>query len=234
MPKRKAQPQRMTESLVNKRARQAVGQAKFKKDQITAIRNIARSVALRAAETKSKLSTVSGSLFDAVVYGRNICYNLSQGTTSETYIGEKIFLKNFHFKGQIAFNGTTERDKSGRLMIIYTDTQLTTSSSFSALTTSDVFRVGTSGLPSQVLHADLHKVRVLYDQQILVKKQYSTHVPIYAFDINLHLNKVETFTGDNNGTFKNGQYFFIFMADDLSSANMASIAFDYTVNFKDE
>lgn len=234
MPKRKAQPQRMTESLLNKRARQAVGQAKFKKEQVTAIRNIARSVALKAAETKSKISSVGGNMFDALVYGRNVCYNLAQGVTSETYLGEKIYLKNFHFKGQIAFNGTTERSKNYRLMLIYTDQNLTTSSTYTALTYTDVFRSGTSSIPSHALHADLHKVRVLYDKAGVVEKLYGTQIPVVEFDINVYLNKIETFTGDNNGTFKDGQYYFIFIADDLSGANMASIGFDYTINFKDE
>lgn len=239
MPKRKAPPQRMTDSLLNKRARQAVGQAKFKKEQVTAIRNIARSVALKAAETKSKLSSLNGSMTDAVVYARNICFNLAQGTTSETYLGEKIYIKNFHFKGQIAFDGTkTDRGKNYRLMVIKSDTNYTTSSSYgTVMTYSDIFRTSSnSALPCHALHADLHKVRVLYDVSGTLDKTFATYSNVVGFDFNIPIHKVETFTGDNNGTFRDGQYFFVFMVDDLNGVitSTASIGYDYSINFKDE
>lgn len=232
-PKRKRQPEYPSTPKKKKATKNVLT-----KDQVQTVRSIARSVALRAAETKSKLSSLGGSMTDGVVYARNICYNLTQGLTSETYLGEKIYIKNFHFKGQIAFSGSTDRARSCRLLVIRSDTSYTTSSSYGvAVTYSDIFRGSSnSGLTSNVLHVDLHKVKLLHDESHVVDKQFSGYSNIVPFDINIPINKVETFTGDNNGTFRDGQYFFIFTMDDLSGVitPAASIGYDYTINFKDE
>lgn len=201
-----------------------------------AVATIAKRVTQKVAETKSAYNSISSSnMFDQVVYARNLLYFMAQGTGSEQYIGEKMFIKNIHIKGQLTFTGTTERNKSYRLLVIRANQAFTTSST--AITYSDVFRSGSSNsaLPASCLHTDNHKVTVLYDSGPKVAvKQYLTHIPIHPIDINLKINKSVHWTADGSGYIKNGNYYVIYMADDQSAANMASVAWDFTVNFKDE
>lgn len=230
--KRKSEP---VQYAGNKRSKVYVNRkTALTASQKAEVSKIAKRVVLRQAETKSYYqSSTNATVFDTVGYARNLIYPIAQGATSETVIGEKLHIKNIRIKGQMLFNGTTEADKMTRFVIIKSEKDLTNSQA--SITLSDVFRATSNGsLAPTVSSPDLHKIDLFYDSgPIRVVKSYATHLPIYPIDINVNIDKTEYFDGDNSGNLKGGNYYFVFTAYDGSTANMANIAFDWTVNYKD-
>lgn len=210
------------------------------KNQVKAVKTIAKAVTQKAAETKSFYSShTSSDVYGGYVYAKNLIYAMSQGYNSETYIGEKIFLKNLHIKGHMAFTSATAsvRAKTFRFLIIRHQKLLTSGSG--SITVADVFRSGTSNTAAypSCLHTDIHKADILYDSGCkVINEAYDSNEPVYPFDLNIPVNTNRFFDADNSGVFKGGNYYFLWMAEDLSGALVpaAKIVFDFSVNFKDE
>lgn len=204
-----------------------------------AVAKIAKAAVKKTEETKSAYNSISSTnVFDGLVYARNLLYFMAQGTGSEQYIGEKMWLKNIHIKGHMSLTWTnavsTERNKTYRFLVIRANQAFTTTST--AVTYSDIFRSGSSNsaLPSTCLHTDNHKITVLYDSGAkVVQKAYKENVPIVPIDINIVIDKPVVWTADGSGYIKNGNYYLVYMAEDQSAANIATVAWDFTVNYKD-
>lgn len=209
------------------------------KTQIKAVATIAKKTVGKAVETKSYYgSHTSSAIYGSYLYAKNLIYSMSQGYNSETYIGEKLWVKNIHIKGILAFDSATAsvRAKLFRLLVVRA-TKLLTSGSGS-ITETEIFRSGSSNLAVMpaCYHTDIHKVDVLYDSGAkTINESFDSNVPIYPFDLNIRINKNLHMDADNSGVFKGGDYYFIWCAEDLSGALVpaAKIAFDYTVNYKD-
>lgn len=205
------------------------------KAQAKAVARIAKKVDLKENEHKSMFISINGSnMFDSLVYAKALNFAAAQGTGSEQYVGEKIFLKNFHLKGHASFTKAGDPAVIFRCLVIRSTNKILTNSS-TAITYSDVFRSGSSNsnFPS-CLHVDLHKVDLLYDSGPKVfNRNYSAQVPKYAFDIKIPINATRTWTADNSGYFKGGDYYFIMMTEDSSGDWAGNINYDYTMNFSD-
>lgn len=219
----------------NKGKKKATG---LTKTQLKAVSTIARRAVGKTVETKSYYgSHTSSSIYGSILYAKNLIYSMSQGYNSETYIGEKLWVKNIHIKGLLAFDSATAsvRAKLFRLLVVRC-TKLLTSGSGS-ITETEIFRSGSSNLALMpaCYHTDSHKVDILYDSGAkTINESFDSNVPIYPFDLNIKINKNLYMDADNSGVFKGGDYYFIWCAEDLSGATAAAkIAFDYTINYKD-
>lgn len=209
------------------------------KTQVKAVATIAKKAIGKVVETKSFYSShSSSSVYGGYLYAKNLIYAMSQGYNSETYIGEKLWVKNIHLKGIVAFDSSTAsvRAKIFRLLLVRA-TKLLTSTSGS-ITETEVFRSGSSniGVMPACYHTDSHKVDIIYDSGCKsINESFDSNVPVYPFDLNIKINKQLTMDADNSGVFKGGDYYFLWCAEDLSGALVpcAKVAFDYTVNYKD-
>lgn len=207
------------------------------KTQAKSVATIAKKVTMKAAETKSAFRSIaSANMYDGLIYARNLCYFMSQGTGSELYIGEKIWLKNIHLKGQLAFTNLTDGISSTYRLLVVRSNNIWTNSVTNP-TYTDIFRGSSSNsVYGSALHTDNHKITVIYDSGAKVApKNFKDNISKAVFDINLNISKSHFWTADGSGSFKNGDYFLVYMAENgPATGNIATILFDYTVNFKDE
>lgn len=198
-----------------------------------AIRQITRGV----AETKSLLTMVSqGNIFPDTVYAQNLNSYISQGITSESIIGEKLFIKNIHLKLRLSsFNNAiaTNGRLNYRLLVIKTKKALTTT--YTTITGTDVFRNASDA--ATLGHVDLHKVDLLYDRKgsIVQPNQQNVNEQI-SVDINIPVNRTHWFDTDNGGYFKDKNYYLIWTATkpDTPAANIGFMSSAWSVNFKDD
>lgn len=199
------------------------------------VARIARNVALKAAETKSFISNVSGGsqTQDAVV-ATNLIYSIGQGVTAESVIGEKVFIKNIHLKGY--FNTDTTNDAACTLRCALVRTKKALTNSRASITVTDAFRTNVTN-EAALGHFDLHKVDVLWD------KMYKVGIPnisglsmTQAFDFNVPINKTHYFDADNSGYFKDKNYYLIVTAykEKFGTVTPGFMSLQWTVNFKDE
>lgn len=194
---------------------------------------VAKKAVMQVAETKSYLNNNSSSvLLDNTTYATNLIYGMSQGTTAETYIGEKIHLQSIRLKGFLYTSITSANTKMFRITVIRTKKALTSSSSFAAITGTDVYRPY-SFIPQA--HVDLHKVDSLYDRIYTLQPQISSGVVQQPFDIRVKINRKETWDADNSGYLKNKNYYLVVTGYDTSGASYpVSCVCEWAVNFKDE
>ena len=204
--------------------------------QKKAVTAIAKKTTLKIAETKSAVSVYQTDLFNDLVYALNLNYFLAQGSTSETIVGEKFFLKNIYLKGRFYSYNTASPGNSPlhcRLMVIRTKKALT--NTFASQTISDIFRgsaveVATTGFP------DLHKIDVIKDVHFRVPQAtIGTSGTSTSFTHNLKINKTLFTDTDNSGYLKDKNYYIIatcYKADN-PAVNVGALRVQWALNFKD-
>ena len=204
--------------------------------QKKAVTAIAKKTTLKVAETKSAISNRVTDLFNDLVYAQNLNYFLSQGSTAESIIGEKFFLKNIYIKGRFYSYNTSGAGTSPlhcRLMIVRTKKALT--NTFVAISTDDVFRGVTSEFAS-VGFPDLHKVDVIKDVTYRVPQTtLGTSGTSVAFTHNIKINKTLFVDTDNGGYLKDKNYYLIasvYKADN-PAITVGAIRYQWAMNFKD-
>jgi len=131
--------------------------------QASSVAKIARSVVHSTAELKSYYTSWSSLQYDNLVSGFNPIYPISEGSTAETVIGEKMFLRNIQVSGFLYPNVASAGNTCmARLVILHSRDKLFVGSQ-SNIRSSTMFRANGSGfLPVDQL--DRHKFRDLHDQ----------------------------------------------------------------------
>lgn len=199
--------------------------------QVKAVTKIAKKVDIKNDETKSAFVSRSVNLFDSVVYASNLNYFITNDATNTGLIGNKMYLKNIHIKGQVAKSGTGTRDTNVRLMVIRTDQQLTATTN--GVTYSNIFRTSSNtALPASALHVDFNKVKLLYDKHFQLKAPYANWTPTHVFDILIKINRSHKYEG-SSGYLEGGNYYFIMISEDQTAATNAALGYDLAINFKD-
>lgn len=219
---------------VKKRPARRFGTKKRMPLTTKAVARIARSVTLKAAETKSYFAGYNLTPLDNSWNAQNLIYPIAQGSNAENVIGEKMFLKNIRFKGwaAIANGSTTTATRIARMVVFATKKALTNSSVL--ITTSDLCRTG--GLNyAPAAHIDLHKVDVLYDNAFELTPGIANQSVTRHFDINVPINKTVFFDADNSGYLKNKNYYMAIVGYDGNGVNApVQFTYNFAVNFKDE
>lgn len=201
------------------------------KSVMSIARTAAKQELNKVVESKSQLETWTTLFDDNLVTSVNPFYLLSQGTTSETIIGEKIFVKNIKVGGFLyQYNSVSSTEQlMYRFLLVKARDKLHTGAQ-STITATNVFRSGTGF--NTIDPVDMHKVTVLFDhrgtwtpsiQQKCCKPFSFSH----TFDQNM------TFDADGSGYFKNGQIFFIAIVYDSRGALNWAAKFNTVINYKD-
>lgn len=219
-------------------SRSTTKRRKVKRDAITTqdVVRIAKSVVHRSAETKSYVRYVSATPLDNVCYAINVIGRIGQGNSSETVIGEKMYMKNLRVRGFTYSNNATFTTKQLRILVIRTKQQLTTTEAvISGLT--DVFRTGTTTL-TPVAHIDLHKSDVLYDNIWSITPRTGSVTPnteTVPFEFNVPINRTEYFDSDNGTYLKDKTYYILVCPYESSGVtNPLGVQIAYATNWKDE
>jgi len=199
------------------------------------VAKIARSVVQKAAESKSYYTNWTQLFYDNLLVGVNPCYNLTQSSSAETVIGEKIRLKNIQVSGFVYTSIAAGYLNSAmvRIMVIHARDKLFTGNQ-NTVTSASVFRSGGSGfLPVDAI--DQHKVTVLADHKMTIDPDIAAQTKHMPFMITVPINKTETFDSDSSGYFKNGQYFVLTTIYDGrgSGSNFWGSKMNTAVNFTD-
>lgn len=206
---------------------------KKKKMDQAQVSKIAKKVVLKAAETKSSLTSYSMTPLDGVWAASNLNFPIGQGDTAEDVIGEKVYLKSINIRGNI-YIATPEAGITtlARVVVFRTKQNLTTSTA--SITATDLVRSPASTNPQQH-HIDLHKVDLLYDSTFALTPQVSaTQVIQQPFNIVLPINKTHYFDSDSSGLFKDKQYYVGYVGYNGNVlANAAGCTFTAAINFKD-
>lgn len=200
------------------------------KTQTKAVATIAKKATLKVAETKSYISSSTRSPVSDLYYASNLIYPITQGTTSETVIGEKMFLKNIHirlfYKTAI---GLGAAQQTVRFMVVQAKKDFT--NSHGTVSYLDLMR-GVGGTPS-VDFPDHHKVTILKKYEMVLNPS-TTSGHVFVKDIYVPINANKTFQSDNSGYFKAGNYYLILHASDFSGLNTTGqFSFTWSVNYKD-
>lgn len=197
------------------------------------VAKIAKKVVMRAAETKSSLTSYAVTPLDAIWSVSNLSFPIGQGDTAEDVIGEKIMMKSINIRGNIY----TQNNNAGtttlcRVVVFRSKQNLTTSSA--SITATDLVRATAAGNPQQH-HIDLHKVDLLYDTSFALTPQVgNSQVIQQPFVINIPINKTHYFDSDNSGLFKDKQYYLGFVGyNGIVVSSPAGCTFTAAVNFKD-
>lgn len=219
---------------IRKRRVRFRGSKKITGMSVQQVSRIARSVTLRAAETKSYLKDIGNTNQpDDALRVWNLNYGISQGTTAEGIVGEKLHLKNIRIQGIV--NSATQGNsntKTVRMLVFKTKKALATGTSGIDVTVTDVMR---SNIGTFRNHVDLHKVDLLYDRTLMLTPNYNNQVVSKTFTINVPINKTEYFDTDNSGFLKDKNYYFAIQHYDGNGIyTPATHSFCYSVNFKDE
>lgn len=200
------------------------------KTQSKAVTVLAKKATMRIAETKSFISQSTRSAVSDFYYASNLIYPLSQGTTAETIVGEKIFLKNMHLR--VFYKTDAARAASPqtlRIMVVQAKKDLT--NTHTSITASDVMRTG--GSTPAVDYPDIHKISVLKKYEMVLNPPTTAGMALVK-DIYVPINANKTFQVDNGGYFKMGNYYLILHASDFSGINSTGLfSFTWTVNYKD-
>lgn len=208
------------------------------KIDLSAFNKQVKKVIHKQSETKSYLDNVSGqNLYNDFVYAQNLNYGISQGVNSEQIIGEKLFVKNIRVKGQVtSLCGTTPSNGQLAYRVLIVRTKKALTSSWSAVTFSDIFRGSTTAVASRAM-VDLHKVDVIYDKTKIIGQPNNSAVAMMSHvDFNIKINKNHFCDQDNSGYFKDKNYYLIITAHKEDSGVLANVGYlraTWTVNFKD-
>lgn len=197
------------------------------------VARIAKSVSLRAAETKSFLGNLSSTnQGDDVCRVWNLNYPITQGVTSTNVLGEKIHLTNIRIQGLLRSNvASSEATRIVRMLVFRTKKQLASTTAVD-ITATDLYRSNVNVCSAQV---DLHKVDLLHDQYIKLQPTIEGKTVQTNFVINIPINKTEYFDEDNSGFFKNKSYYLAFHHYDGNAITPPSQMYcTYALNFKDE
>lgn len=204
---------------------------------VAQVAKIARQVTLRAAETKSYISSnLVLNPLDGEWRVQNLIFNIPQTGTAEGVIGEKLFITNMRFRATVGLQQPSLAGlptRYGRVVIFKTKKPLTNSSI--AITATDLVRAPASTLTLNN-HIDLHKVTLLRDFTFKMPLQNTAgQLVLQQFDFNIPVNKTEYFDADNSGYLKNMNYYLAYTAYDGNGvAQVAPMSYQYSVNFKDE
>lgn len=226
-------------NIKNKKKRGVTKKTKGKsKLTAQAVAKIARAVTMKAAETKSYITSVADTVTDNVY--RTVCvnYGIGQGAASEQKLGEKIFVKNLRIKGKVfqtSSGGASMLQRIGRIVVFRSKKNLATSNP-ATLTRSDLMRTGGASYISAD-HVDLHKVNLLYDQTFLFPLQNATdQYTNHLIDINIPINKTCYFDSDTtNNYFKNEDIYIAYaIYTNGGITTPGTYIFNYSLNFKDE
>lgn len=194
-----------------------------------AVTKIVKKVDHKLAETKSYLGTASINPISDGWYSQNLIFALSQGITSTTLVGTKIFLKSFHLR--VFYETLAARGSNPQLLrvaIIRAPQHLGSG----LQSNSDIIRTP-AGSTTYQHFLDYHKVSVLKEYKRFINpltaSQQST-----GFDIKIPINKTVTFASDNGGYLKDANYYIIVNASDYSGVNQpGQFQISYEVNFQD-
>jgi len=197
------------------------------------VSQIARQSTLRLAETKSPIFTSTRSPSSDFYYASNLIYPITQGTTSESVIGEKMFLKNISirvlYKSSTSLASPTSLQHI-RVAVVKSKKDFT--NTHSSITTSDIMRTPLASSPIVDTY-DNHKVTVLKQYKRTLTPQTASGSQA-TFDINVPINSNVTFQSDNAGYLKFGNYYLILHATDGSGVNTTGLfVMSWNVNFKD-
>lgn len=197
------------------------------------VAKIAKKVVMRAAETKSSLTSYNVTPIDGAWSVSNLSFPIGQGDTAEDVIGEKVHMKSLNIRGNIYVqNNNAGTTTIARLVVFRSKQNLTTSSA--TITATDLVRATASTNPQQH-HIDLHKVDLLYDTTLVLTPQVANSQTIQQpFVINIPVNKTHYFDSDNSGLFKDKQYYLGFVGyNGIIVSSPAGCTFTAAVNFKD-
>lgn len=197
------------------------------------VAKIAKRVVMKAAETKSSLTSYSVTPLDGVWNASNLSFPIGQGDTAEDVIGEKIHLKSINIRGSLyTANNNAGISTICRLVVFRSKQTLTTSSA--AITSTDLVRSPAATNPQQH-HVDLHKVDLLYDTTLCLTPQVANNQVIQQpFNIVIPVDKTHYFDTDNSGLFKDKQYYLGFVGyNGIIVSSPAGCTFTVAMNFKD-
>lgn len=209
------------------------------KAQQAVVANIAAKVARSLEEKKSYLSAdIAHAPLDGTWVIRNLFFPMSQGDDAENYLGKKISVSHLTFRIQAVLGHLTNFSmRQGRVVVFWSKDTITTTS-----VTSTGTELTRSPRPTNTTlqHLDYSKIVKLYEinftltpsvtnstnQPGRVSKQLLFKVPMK--------DKKLTFTDNNNGILKDGQYFIAFSGFDGSATQVPiDYGYQYNINYYD-
>lgn len=199
---------------------------------------VAKRVMNTQTETKSAYYVLSGSsLLDSSLYCSNICAGITEGVLNQNVIGQKLTLKDIHYRVWLRTIGDAV-PRSARICVVASNQRMNTLTNFSFLTPTQsltFFRSTSSAVYNSINQLDLHKCDVLYDNHVIFNPSLSAlDAQERVLDIRIPINKNVTFDQDNGSYFKNKTYYLLVQTMEAATVGypinwQATVA----VNFKD-
>lgn len=235
MPFVKAKSYQAAQSLAAKVVQRRWRERQARRVTVPVVKAVVKQQIQKQAEAKSNYQAWASLNYDNLVTSVNPFYPLSQGSTAETMIGEKIHVKNLRVNGFMynAIPSATSNDCMVRMFLIHARDKLH-SGSQSNITPADIFRSGGSGFRT-VDSLDYHKIKVLKEVKMTIRYNANSQLIHRPFSFTYNFNKNETFDADSSGYLKNGQYFFCIITYDGrgTGANYWGAKFNTSLNYTD-
>lgn len=203
--------------------------------QTQAVKKIVKQVLKKAPETKSYLSPLISHLpLDNTWIVQNLFFDMATGTGGSNFIGRKIYVKSLTFRCCL-YSATTFDSTILARMIVFKHKDSITNSAVVSANGNQFLRSNASNSLCQ--HFDYNKtLRKYADKQwALNKTTNNTQSYLKPFTFTIPINKYHKWTGDNTGTFEDGQYFLAFTGfNGQGTSQPVSINYQYSINFTDE
>lgn len=165
-------------------------------------------------------------------------YPMLQGDDAENYLGKKISVSHLTFRIQAVLSHlTTLTQRQGRVLVFWSKDTITTTSVVS--TGSEIARSPRPTNPT-LQHLDFSKIIKLYEANLTLIPQVSTTANApgrtskqLLFRVDMKDKKL-TFTDNNNGILRDGQYFIAFCGFDGSTTQIPiDFGYQYSINYYD-
>lgn len=196
---------------------------------------VVKSVLNREIETKSAMVRITGlALTEGLTYASNVCSAITQGTTADQVVGEKLFLKNINFKMNLKTNSAAV-PKALRVLIVSSKDKLQNTNAFALIANSSIWRAGVLPADLTLAHPDLHKLDVHYDHTFTFNPSLSaSDAQRRDLQIRVPFNRSMYIEADNGLYFKNKNIYMVCTAYQSGGLNVpVELDTVCAINFRD-